>query len=97
MNPFNNASIAIAKEKAVKEQTQNKSKSDQLLPSLPVGLQSILMSIVINCTFSDCSIAISGQQAACQPTNTKTINVTVSAKTILNGTFSIMRKTDLKY
>ena len=25
------------------------------------------------------------------------INVTVSVKTVLNGTFSIMRKTDLKY
>ena len=25
------------------------------------------------------------------------VNVTVSAKTVLNGTFSITRKTDLKY
>ena len=29
------------------------------------------MFIINNCTFSGCSVAISGQQAACKPTNTE--------------------------
>ena len=69
MNPSNNTSLAVAKEKIVKGQTQSQSKREQSLPSLPAGLQSTPMFIVNNCTFSGCSVAISGQQAECQPRN----------------------------
>ena len=36
---------------------------------MPAGLQLTTMFIVNNRTFSGCSVAISGQQAKCQPRN----------------------------
>ena len=54
---------------AVKEQIQNQVSNKQALPLLPAGFQSTPMFIVNNCTFSGCSVAISGQQAARQPSN----------------------------
>ena len=51
---------------AVKEQTQNQVNSNHSIPLLPAGFQSTPMFIVNGCTFSSCSVAISGQQPACQ-------------------------------
>ena len=70
INPSNNTSLAVAKEKLrdkhkVKGQTQSQSKREQSLLSLPAGLQSTPMFIVNNWTFYGCSVAISGQQAEC--------------------------------
>ena len=76
VNPSNGASLALTKQNAthvlpaVKEQTQNQVNVNQPLPSLPAGVQLTPMFIVNNCTFSGCSVAISGQQAACQSKST---------------------------
>ena len=56
---------------AVKEQTQNQVNSNQSIPLLPTGFQSTPMFIVNGRTFSGCSVAISGQQPAYQPSNTE--------------------------
>ena len=58
---------------AVKEQIQNQVSNKQALPLLPAGFQSTPMFIVNNCTFSGCSVAISGQQATCQPNNSEEV------------------------
>ena len=64
-----NATLAVLP--AAKEQTQNQVSNKQALPVLPARFQSTPMFIVSNCTFSGCSVAISGQQASCQPSNTE--------------------------
>ena len=69
MKPSGNASPDLTKvtkpqiSPAVKEHTQNRVSSNQHLSSLPAGLQTPVL-IVNNCTFSSCSVAISGQEAS---------------------------------
>ena len=77
MKSSSNDSLALTKETttteisaAVKKQTQSEVSSCQPLPVLPAGVQ-MPMFIVSNCTFSGCSVAISGQQATCQYKSTE--------------------------